>query len=168
MKTKSSLSGVGISAITLAALCLSLAVSASISSASASDSSRRPQPSAAEESAGGRPLPPCTVTASTPRRVAPDDPQAGIEADLTCPRGLLPERFDFAVCLQSKFNGVFKNIGCCRVIDTRVDQSPWLMCAEAWPLRQGGPFTYRTRAKATRLHDGVSEVGVSGTVVFTN
>jgi hypothetical protein len=81
---------------------------------------------------------------------------------------LLPERFDIKVCLQSKFNGVFKNIGCSGATGVRISHSPSMMLATDMPLRQGGPFTYRTRANATRRHDGVSEVAVSRTAVFTN
>ena len=147
----------------LAALCLSLAVSVSTASASASGPGLP-----AGGSGGDDPLPACIINTPAPTH-ASGSTEAFIQASMSCNQRLLPERFDFALRLQSKFNGVFKNVPKqgCTGSNVRVNTSPWLLCATATVLRQGR-HTYRTRTKVTRVATGVSEVAVSDIVVIDN
>jgi hypothetical protein len=107
----------------------------------------------------------CDVEAIRPRSF-PANPEAYIEGWLTCDSAILPELFNNTVCLQVKEAGSFVDNGCCRIPKTTVSTTPWLMCGEAWALRDG-THEYRTRARAFRPATGKGETDYSPAISFT-
>jgi hypothetical protein len=107
----------------------------------------------------------CDVEAVRPQGF-PMNPEAFIEASLTCDPAILPEIFNNTVCLQVKKGGTFVDNGCCKIPKTTVSTSPWLMCGEAHALLQG-THKYRTRARAFRPATGKGETDYSSAIALT-
>jgi hypothetical protein len=107
----------------------------------------------------------CDVTANPPRRSTPTEPEAYVEGWLTCDPAILPDTFNNTVCLQAKKGNSFVDIHCCRIPNTTVDSTPWLMCGEGGLLLPG-KHQYRTRARAFRISTGRGETHYSPAVTF--